>query len=203
MYSPSPSVCSCRCCLYDADVRANRFAGPPYGPADLLDCPKFADIGPSYCHSARERAMWDRFGPEAIAWLRVRVAEGLVEVEQARHSAHCLLTTLTMRAMGSAPGIPDREPYVFDELDAYEVLFDYFGQGGGAVEGWDERLIVEEIRSFAAFLTARGIIEAEHGAVLDADFAVWIPRLLQCFEDERWWYRRDGRRIDNATGRLG
>lgn len=202
-FAPSPEVCGCRCCEYDAALRGHHRAGgtglppdlAPYSPSELLHCPRFAELGPPNPSDDEERDLWATYSPEAIAWLRVRVAEGLTELEQAKHSAHCLVSTLTARAWGSAPGIPDREPYVWDEIDAYEVLFDNFAQGGGVPEGWSLRVVVQEIRSFAAFLTERGLIPAELGATLDADFAVWIPRVLECFEDRRWWYRRNGRRV--------
>ena len=78
-------------------------------------------------------------------------------------------------------------------------MFDAFGMGGGVMAGWSNELVLGELRSFARYLVAHGLIPIEHGARLDADLGEWIPRLLECFDDSRWWYRRDGRRIRNGT----
>ena len=202
-----PSTCDCRCCTYDHAAWEHRRRGrrglppdlTPYAPIDLLDCPNFADLGPPRYHSRRERLFWKVHNPSAVAWLRARISAGLTEVEQARFAAATLLQVPIVRAWGSTPGVPDRPPYVWDDIDAYEIVFDYFGMSGGVMAGWSTKLVLEELRSFARYLVMHGVIATEHGAGLDADLEQWIPRLLECFDDPRWWYLRDGRRIRNGS----
>ena len=205
-----PSTCNCRCCTYDHAAwehrRRGRLGPPaeltPYDPLELLDCPSFANFGPVQATCRRERKFWKAHNPAALAWLRERIAAGLTEVEQARFAASSLLEVPIVRAWGSTPGIPDRPPYVWDEVDAYEIVFDVFGMGGGVMAGWSTKLVLDELRSFARYLVTHGLIPPEHGAGLDADLDVWIPRLLECFDGHRWWYLRDGRRIRNGITRV-
>ncbi len=104
-------------------------------------------------------------------------------------AAHSLLRIPEARAEGRAPGDPDREPYVWDEIDAYEILFCHVVHGGCGPD--DAAEFLRLIGSFAAYLGEQGVIgRAEHLALQD-EWPLWSQRLLEVWE-EGGWYLADG-----------
>lgn len=104
-------------------------------------------------------------------------------------AARSLLRIPEARAEGRAPGDPDREPYLWDEIDAYEILFGHVVHGGCGPD--DAAEFLRLIGSFAAYLGEQGVIgRAEHLA-LHEEWPVWSRRLLEVWEDGGW-YLADG-----------
>lgn len=125
-----------------------------------------------------------------------------------RSAARSLLRIPEARADGRAPGDPDREPYLWDEIDAYEILFCHVVHGGCGLD--DAAEFLRLIGSFAAYLGEQGVIgRAEHLA-LHREWSTWSERLLEVWEDGGW-YLADGtyfspeglqRRNREAAGRV-
>lgn len=107
-----------------------------------------------------------------------------------RSAARELLRIPEARAEGTVPGEPQREPFVWDELDAYEVLFCHVVHGGpmGMAEPWE---YLQLMGSFAAFLGEQGVIGLDEHAALRRDWPVWSQRLVEVWE-EGGWYFADG-----------
>lgn len=106
-----------------------------------------------------------------------------------RSAARSLLRIPEARAEGRAPGDPDREPYLWDEIDAYEILFCHVVHGGHGLDDPSEFLRL--IGSFGAYLGEQGVIGPAEHAALHEEWPVWSLRLLEVWEDGGW-YLADG-----------
>ncbi len=104
-------------------------------------------------------------------------------------AARSLLRSPEARAEGPAPGEPDREPYLWDEIDAYEILFCHVVHGGHGLD--DAAEFLRLMGSFAAYLGEQGVIGPAEHAALHQEWPVWSQRLLEVWEDGGW-YLADG-----------
>lgn len=148
-------------------------------------------FGPSFC-SPDEQHWWDRHQPYAEAWLESRVRQGEPHWEEAEHAVSTLLTTPVMRGWGRMPDEPERPWLSWEDIDAYEILFEFVIHGG--VFGWyNVPAYLEAMRSFAAYLGERGLIARREHEQLQAEWDIWAARLIQVSK-ERGWYDRDGTR---------
>lgn len=127
------------------------------------------------------------------AWLESQDFVDAIERDTARFAAKALISVTEMRGMGQLPGEPVREPLCWDEIDAYEILFQYVVHGG-LMAGWSEVAYLRFMGSFASYLGARGIIPAAEHARLEREFPVWADRLLEVWA-HGGWYERCGRHI--------
>lgn len=105
-----------------------------------------------------------------------------------RSAARMLVRIPEARGEGWAPGEPDREPYAWDEIDAYEILFCQVVHGGGHGE---PREYLRLIGSFANYLGEVGVIPTAEHAALQAEWALWSKRLVEVW-DRDGWYLADG-----------
>lgn len=106
-----------------------------------------------------------------------------------RFAARGLLRIPEARDEGRMPGEPEREPFAWDEIDAYEVLFCHVVHGRHPE--LDPREYLDLMGSFAAFLGTEGVIGLDEHAALQRDWAVWSQRLLQVWA-QGGWYLADG-----------
>lgn len=146
------------------------------------------DDGATHC-SEVERTWWRDHGEHLRAWLRERVEEGLEcahEAEEAKYGATTLLHAIAMRAVGTLSDRTSRPAFSWDEVDAYEILFDFLAHVG-VMQGWDEEVVVEGIRSFADYLGRQGVIEGPTHERLQAELELWIPRILDFFDNGTWY----------------
>ena len=124
-------------------------------------------------------------------WLEQQGAPAVSFGSDARRSAtHSLLRIPEARAEGRAPGEPDREPYLWDEIDAYEILFCHVVHGGSCGPG-EPAEFLRLIGSFAAYLGEQGVIGPSEHAALHEEWPLWSQRLLEVWEDGGW-YLADG-----------
>lgn len=124
------------------------------------------------------------------AWLEQQGGPAVMPGHDARRSAtHSLLRIPEARAEGRAPGEPDREPYLWDEIDAYEILFCHVVHGGYGPD--DPAEFLRLIGSFAAYLGEQGVIGPAEHVALHEQWPVWSQRLLEVWEDGGW-YLADG-----------
>jgi hypothetical protein len=129
-----------------------------------------------------------------LAWLAEQVDLGLDDHDALRHAkfaATTLLDVPPMRAMGDGIGLEGRPPYSWDQIDAYEILFDSLAHGAPYV-GTDLHAVAAGIRSFARFLGRHGVLDPEASEALDLDLQVWIPRLVRYVANGVWWNRDGG-----------
>lgn len=130
---------------------------------------------------------------EVVAWLESLDFVDAIERDTARFAATALISVTEMRGMGHVPGEPVREPLCWDEIDAYEILFQYVVHGG-LMAGWSAAAYLQFMGSFASYLGERGIIPAAVHERLEREFPIWAGRLLEVWE-HGGWYERSGRHI--------
>ena len=106
-----------------------------------------------------------------------------------RSAARSLLRIPEARAEGPAPGEPDREPYAWCEIDAYEILFCHVVHGGRGL--YDAAEYLRLIGSFAAYHGEQGVIGPAEHAALHEEWPLWSKRLLEVWE-HGGWYLADG-----------
>ncbi|MBV1858187.1 MAG: hypothetical protein KUG77_07230 [Nannocystaceae bacterium] len=104
-----------------------------------------------------------------------------------RFAARALVGVPEARAVGWAPGEPERESYVWDEIDAYEVLFIHVVHGGHPGDV-DSSQYLKLLGSFATFLGEQGVIGRDEHVALQRDWAVWSQRLLEVWEHGGWYF---------------
>jgi hypothetical protein len=183
----SSTRCDCVCCR-EALAQRSFLDGTTCDPRLLLQCRAFCSVGPPNPHGDEARAWWATYEPVVVDWLREQVERGVEDLVQLKYGATTLLGVPDMRAMGCGFDEEPRPAYVWDDIDAYEILFDFLAHGGLPTD-WDAELITSSLRSFAAYLVRRGFIEPQAGEQLDRDLELWIPRVLAHFDDGPWWTR--------------
>jgi hypothetical protein len=154
------------------------------------EVPQIRRVGPVRFFSAAGQAWWDEHQVLVEAWIRGEYAAGLDQIDLAEHAASSLIRIPESRAEGHLPGEPIREPYCWDEIDAYEILFQQVVHGV-LMEGWDPAEYVRLIGAFAAYLGERGVIPAAEHARLQEEYGLWAGRLLEVWANHGW-YHRDG-----------
>jgi hypothetical protein len=97
-----------------------------------------------------------------------------------------------MRVLGPMPGLPERLPFSWTDIDAYEVLFDTLACGG-LPPGWSPRAIVDAIPRLFEHLAQAGLVEPAIRARMRREFRLWAPRAIEHYE-HGVWYERDGTR---------
>ncbi len=127
------------------------------------------------------------------AWLEQQCGNGSEPgYDVGRFAAGCLLRIPEARGEGQAPGIRDREPFAWDAIDAYEILFCHTVHAGfGVFEAED---VLPLMGAFARYLGEQGVIGVVEHTGLQAEWDVWSARLLEVLHDGGW-YREDGRRL--------
>jgi len=133
---------------------------------------------------------------EITAWLETQDIADAIEHDTARFAAAALVSVPEMRGVGRVLGEPVREALCWDEIDAYEILFQFVVHGG-PMDGWSEAAYLRFMGSFASFLGERGIIPAHEHAKLECEFPIWADRLLEVWH-QGGWYERSGRHIAPA-----
>lgn len=146
------------------------FSGPSQGPPEVM-------------------AWWDRQRDLAVEWMLEVEAAGLAHHELARYAASSLFLVIEHRAIGHVPGEPIREPDSWDEIDAYEILFQVVGLSGGSEPFFDFEDVLRLIGSFADFLGRKGEIGPAEHAKLQEEYPLWKERLLEVWDNGAWYYR--------------
>lgn len=201
---PKPPRCPCVCCVYDARLREYHRRGgegllpdvPMYTARQILECPLFVER----CNHADARGRYGEddearwfatHDPYVLSWLREAVDAGLEDPETALEGASTLLSAPTYRAWGQDPDDPELEPYSWEGITAWEVFFDTMAHGG-LMEGTDARVVIDGIVGFADFLGRKGLIPSAIHERLTTEFEVWVPRIVDYFENDGPYYLPDG-----------
>jgi len=148
------------------------------------------NFGPVNHHCEEGRRWWSHFEPHLKPWLREEVLSGRVdEPTLADFGAFCLISSGETRGLDA--NFEAKESYCWEGMDGHELLFDGLGEGG-LPEGWEAHVVVDAMRSFAAYLGQRGALDAATAAHLVRELDTWGPRFVRYWDDDGPWYYPDG-----------
>lgn len=122
-------------------------------------------------------------------WLEGQQAASADADDVRGFAARTLIGIPAKRVVGRTPDEPDREPYTWDEIDAYEVLFQQVVYGGHPFV--EAEAYLHFMGEFADYLGQLGVIAGAEHAALVADWEVWSSRVLEVWT-QGGWYLRDG-----------
>lgn len=188
----TPHLCTCPGCTYTRECwrRGVEPREDALEPRDLLDCLHLAHLDDGHRIGAgpEENAWWEKHDACFAPWLRREVEAGrILEPFDAQLGAHVLVWVPANRDLF----LRDRPQFSWDEITGHELLFD-----GIALTGLEEKAsathVLEGMRSFAAHLTAEGVIPPAVGAHLERELAIWGPRFVAYFDAQGPWYEPDG-----------
>tara|TARA_R110002096_G_scaffold77896_11_gene183483 strand:+ start:7612 stop:8178 length:567 start_codon:yes stop_codon:yes gene_type:complete len=151
-------------------------------PIDFLQCEwTFRHFSPhAFFGNETNEAWWKTFEPHAKPWILSAIAAGEIEGPiEAWHGAKTLISSGYDDCDGQREWL---------EMNGFQLLFETLGHGG-LLEGWSITNVVAGMRSFMAYLTTHGIVDAASGAHIGSELETWQPRIIAYFDDDGPWYR--------------
>lgn len=165
----------------------------------VVDCPNVRTQHTTEDWLSRSRRWHAQHEPHVEAWLEHEGGAPCGPSDPRRTAVWSLLRIPEARGEGRAPGDPVREPYVWDDLDAYEILFCHVVHGG-YVDA-DPKELLRLIGSFAHHLGEAGVIPSREHEALQAEWAQWSQRLLEVWEHGGWYLPDATRLRPEGSGR--